>query len=347
MLYAGDVPAGRWALMVGRPELVDPSQEGIGSPFISEDLVMAWFTGPPGAAPEDMVLSTFPYGLVPDVTPTLLHPESGTLVVVGAPGDVVEVSPRVELDADAVDSRTWTRVRTVDGIAEAAIEPVDLPWTWAVGYRVIRENQTISGTPDGMVPTAPHRDLPDMGVEYPTGAPDAAGRRAANWAAFISLSSLGAPTADTEVTARVAQPVPGGEGSVALVTVTLPSGAYLVSAQWAWDVNDEYPGGVECGLGVRPADPPADERLLVAACDLVDPVDGLGLGKVLVASTPPGVAALRLYRDDGTFIEEHAVDGPSLVVPVAAGTQSVEAVTADGVLLGRSELLGHWSPTTD
>jgi hypothetical protein len=149
----------------------------------------------------------------------------------------------------------------------------------------------------------------------------------------------------------VVQPVPGGEGTVALVTVTLPSGAYLVSAQWAWDINAEvhsqYPVGADCGLDVRPAEPPPDERLLVAACEMYDPLDGSVLGTVLVASIPPGVDALRLYRGDGSFAGEQEVDGSTLVVQVPAGTQTVEAVTAGGVQLGRSQLLGHWSPTTD
>jgi DNA-directed RNA polymerase specialized sigma24 family protein len=347
VLYAGDVAAGRWALLVGRPEAVDPAQEGIGGPFTDDGLYMAWFTGPAGAAPDDMGLSSFPHGLEPGMSPALLDPPSGTLVVVGAPGDAVEVSERVEVNADASDTRTWTPVRVDDGIAVADIDPVDLPWTWAVNYRIFRGDQVIAGTPDGMAATDPEPVLPEMGIDYPAGPPDAAGRRAAQWAAFIGLSSLGAPTDGTDVTARVVQPVPGGEGAVALVTVTLPSGAYLVSAQWAWDIGEVYPGGADCGLDVRPAEPPPAERLLVAVCEMYDPLDGRMLGTLLVASTPPGVAFLRLYRGDDSFAGELEVDGSALVTQVPAGTRSVEAVTAGGVLLGRSELLGHWSPTTD
>jgi DNA-directed RNA polymerase specialized sigma24 family protein len=347
VLYAADVPAGRWALVVGRPEAVDPLQEGIGGPYISDDLYMAWFAGPRGAAPDDMELVTFPYGIAPGVTPALLDPPSGTLVVVGAPGDQVEVSERVEVAADGTDSRTWTPVATADGIAETDIDPVDLPWTWAVSYRITRDGGTVHGTPDGLMSTPPQEEIPDLGIDYAGGPPDPAGRRAAEWAAFISLSALGAPTDDTDITARVVSPVPGGEGSVALVTITLPSGAFLVSAQWAWDIRDDYPGAADCGLDVRPAEPPPGERLLVAACEMFDPLEGRPLGKVLVASVPPGVAAVRLYRGDGGFLEEHEVDGDSLVLPMPEGTRRVEAVTADGVALGRSELLGHWQPTTD
>jgi DNA-directed RNA polymerase specialized sigma24 family protein len=349
VLFAGDVGTGRWALVIGHPELVDPVEEGIGGPYLTDEHFMAWFTGPPGAAPEDMELSTFPTPLMPGVTPALLDPPSGTLVVVGAPGDAVEVSERVEVDADGGDSRTWTRLRVIDGIAQTEIDPVDLPWTWAVNYRITRDGGMVTAsTPDSIVSLPVEEELPDLGIVYPDGRPDEPGGRAAGWAAFIALSSLGAPTDDTEVTARVVEPVPGGEGTVALLTITLPSGAFLVSAQWAWDTGAaEYPGGADCGLDVRPADPPPDERLLVAACDMHDPVGGEMLGTALVAWTPPGVAAVRLYRGDGTFVSEHEVHDRTLVVLMEQGIRTVEAVTAGGVLLGRSEVLGHWSPMTD
>lgn len=348
VLYAGDVRAGRWALVVGRAELVDPVEEGIGGPYITDDPVMAWFTGPPGAAPEDMELTTYPNPLMPEAIPALLDSSSGTLVVVGAPGDTVEVSERVQVDADGADSRAWTIVETVDGIAEAEIEPVDLPWTWAVNYRVTRDDgRPIPLMPDARMSVSLEEEMPDMGVSFPDGRPDEPGRRAADWAALIALSSLGAPTHDTEVTARVVQPLRDVAGSVALVTVELPSGAYLVSAQWAWRNREDYAGSFDCGLGVRPADPPPDERLLVAACELHDPMGGEMLGMALVASIPPGVAALRLYRGDGTFVSEREVDGRTLVAPMPQGIRTVEAVTAAGVLLGRSEVLGHWQPTTD
>jgi hypothetical protein len=143
------------------------------------------------------------------------------------------------------------------------------------------------------------------------------------------------------------EPLRDAEGSVALVTIELPSGAYLVSAQWAWRNRQDYPGSFDCGLGVRPADPPPDERLLVAACELHDPMGGEMLGMALVASIPPGVAALRLYGNDGAFVSEREVDGRTLVAQMPQGIRTVEAVTAGGVLLGRSEVLGHWQPTTD
>jgi hypothetical protein len=348
VLYAGDLPAGRWALLVGAPEIVPPVRDTAGEPFISDDVYMAWFAGPPGAAPEDMAMVTYPYALTPGMTPALLDPPTGTLVVVGAPGDAVEVSERVQVDADGKDSRTWTPAPTVDGIAEARLDPVDLPWTWAVNFRITRSGGTFNGTPDGLASTAPEEEMPDLGIEYPDGLPDAAGRRAAEWAAFISLSALGAPTADTRITARLVQPVPApGEGSIALVTVTLPSGAVLVSGQWAWD-DQNQPGAADCGLDVRPAAPPPEERVFVAGCELYAPETGASRGTVLAVAAPDEVASVRLYRGDGAFVGEYPVSGGSaLIEPMPPGTQTVEAVTAGGVSLGRSHLLGHWQPTTD
>jgi hypothetical protein len=56
---------------------------------------------------------------------------------------------------------------------------------------------------------------------------------------------------------------------------------------------------------------------------------------------PPEVALIRTYDDARTFLPEHAAVDGVLVVPLPVGTDTVEAVTAAGVTLGRVELLGH------
>ena len=66
---------------------------------------------------------------------------------------------------------------------------------------------------------------------------------------------------------------------------------------------------------------------------------------MLLVTAPPDAAAVRVYGEDGRFLAEHELQGGGLVVPMPVGTRAVEAVTRTGVLLGRTPLLGHWTPS--
>jgi hypothetical protein len=345
VLFAGDVPGGRWALLVGRPEFVGEASEEP-RPVITEDWFMAWFTGPPGAEADEMSLASYPYGLVYDHVPAFLDPRSGTLVVLAAPGDSVEVSQRPDIDADGRDSRAWVPVDTTDGIGVARLAPAEIPWVWSVVYRVHREGRaTLSMSPDiGIV--SMDEEVPQLGIDFP-GPPSEEGRLAAGYAAMAVLSTTGLSLAEVDITAQALAPVsaPAG-GTIALVTVTLPSGAVVVSTQWARNSADGLIGGSDCGMEIRPAGLPPAERVLAARCELYDPATGAAADVVLLVVAPARVDSVRLYRGDSTFLAEHAMpeDGV-LVVPNPEGTTEVEAVAEGGVLLGRTELLGRWWPS--
>ena len=130
-----------------------------------------------------------------------------------------------------------------------------------------------------------------------------------------------------------------------MIGVRVPSGAVVLTGSW----NQTLPDGTtatmgECGTDVRPAADPVTERVVAMACEVWDTATGSPKGSVLVVSAPPSVAAVRTYDGDGDYLGEHSLVDGSLVVPMATGTTAVEAVTADGVLLGRSDLLptGVW-----
>jgi hypothetical protein len=129
--------------------------------------------------------------------------------------------------------------------------------------------------------------------------------------------------------------------------VTLPSGAVIVTAQWALVTPDGVQGAADCGMEVRPAGRLPQEGVLVAGCELYDPRQGQPVGNVLLIAAPPSVAVVRIYGADSAFLAEHAMpDGGVLLVPRPEGQiHEVEAVTDGGVLLGRTEPLGHWTPT--
>ena len=342
VLFAGDVPGGRWALLVGRPVPVEAG----GGPGVPDELLMAWFVGPPGATPEQMTLASYPYGIAPGVVPALLDPRTGTLVVVAAAGDSVEVSQRVDIDADGQDSRSWTPVELDHGIGVAQLDPVGLPWTWATVFRVQRDGrQTITSSPDGILLPLQEQVL-DLDIEFPR-TPTEEERNAAEWAAQAALGATGLSPGEVATTAQALVPVPEPAlGSLALVTIELPSGAFVVTAQWAHAAAEGFTGGSDCGLEVRPAEPPPADGVLAARCELWHPVDGRPLGAMLLVVAPPQVDRVRLYRGDGTFLVEHAVpDGGVLLVPGPEGLADVEAVTSGGVLLGRTRPLDHWMPT--
>jgi hypothetical protein len=153
---------------------------------------------------------------------------------------------------------------------------------------------------------------------------------------------------DVHITALALVPVPSpAAGTVALVTVALPSGATAVTAQWILQTAEGYPGGADCGVEIWPAATAPDDGVLAARCELYDPIGGRGLGEVLVVRAPPQVDRVRLYRGDRTFLDEHTMpDEGVLLVPQPEGLGAVEAVTEGGVLLGRTEPLGRWMPTS-
>jgi hypothetical protein len=165
---------------------------------------------------------------------------------------------------------------------------------------------------------------------------------AARTTAAHILAPLGRRLDEVEVTAlwTGGVPDPGSPGQGALVTVTLPSGAVVVTAEWLLPTGDAGGlAGTECGRAVLPAGMPAARRVYAVACDVADGTRPMHTSLVVVA--PPQVTTVRAYAADYTFLGEHPTTDGVLVVPLPLGTETVEAVTARGINLGRVALLGH------
>jgi hypothetical protein len=139
VLFAGDVPGGRWAL-VSRPQTVPP-------PLVDDDeleqelgtgaVVLAWFAGPPGAAPEEMRLQRAPVVAAPGLPLALWDATTGTLAVVSpSPAVAARVvdgngTPLAELPladglaVQAAPGETATvEVLAADGTVLASVEPI-------------------------------------------------------------------------------------------------------------------------------------------------------------------------------------------------------------------------------
>ncbi|WP_448616694.1 hypothetical protein [Modestobacter sp. URMC 112] len=104
VLFAGDVPGGsRWALVMGRVE---------------DQLVHAWFTGPAGAAAQELSLTGDPVRTDDGRPITLMDARSATgpLVVVARPGLGAEYSPSLDRDASGRLRRAYVELPVVDGV---------------------------------------------------------------------------------------------------------------------------------------------------------------------------------------------------------------------------------------
>jgi hypothetical protein len=139
VLFAGDVPGGRWAL-VARPLTVPP-------PLVDDDelerelgtgsVALAWFAGPRGAAPEELRLHRAPVVTAPGLPVALWDRATGTLAVVaadpaatarlldGAGALLAELSLTDGIAVDAAPAATATvEVRAADGTVLASVEPL-------------------------------------------------------------------------------------------------------------------------------------------------------------------------------------------------------------------------------
>jgi hypothetical protein len=342
VVFAGEVEGERWALVVGRIPAFPPDAAGSPPREPQPDQVMiAWFTGPVGAGPEQMTLRSGPGGIPPDWPLAATDPRTGALVVVAAPGDVVEVSEGPIIGRDGSTTREWRAVETVDGIAITRVSASSRPFDASTSYRVLRDGRTEArDMPWSFLSEEPAAPVP---IQYPRGRPTELGERAAQSAAERVLAEVGLTPAQVEVTAQWVGSVPPGElGQAAVVTVTLPSGAVVVEGQV---MLPEGPtgslNGAFCGQGILPAGAPAGRRVQAMSCQVVDYTTGTPTSTSLVVVGPPEVALIRTYDDDRTFLTEHAAVDGVLVVPLPRGTDTVEAVTSAGVTLGRVELLGH------
>jgi len=342
VVFAGDVPGGRWALVVGSTASA-AAAAGVPSDVVPEEsLAAAWFTGPPGATADQMTLATEPSSIATDWPAALTDPRNGVLVVVAAPGDQVEVSQRPFIDADARTSREWRPVETDDGIAVTRVSPFPRPYDGSTSYRVLRDGRLEARDMPWSVFYEELADQP-LPIEYPRGRPGELGDQAARFAAANVLGELGLSTAQVSVRAPWVGTLPnGGDGQAAVVSITLPSGAVVVTSQWLMPPQPDgsYVGGF-CGQEVLPAGPPAERRVHALACEVVDHTTGAPMSTDLVVVAPPEVALVRTYDGDRVFLSEHAVRDGVLVVPMPLGTDTVEAVTAGGVTLGRVDLLGN------
>jgi hypothetical protein len=139
VLFAGDVPGGRWAL-VARPLTVPPplmDDDELERQLDSGSVALAWFAGAPGAAPGELRLWSAPVVTEPGRPAALWDPATGTLAVVspfpavaarvvdGAGTPVAELPLPDGLAVQTVPEALATvEVLAADRTVLAAVEPI-------------------------------------------------------------------------------------------------------------------------------------------------------------------------------------------------------------------------------
>ncbi|MGY5882556.1 hypothetical protein [Modestobacter lacusdianchii] len=339
VVFAGDVPGGRWALLV--------AEDTIGSEPAGpvSGLAAAWFTGPTGAAPDQLQ----PAGLLGGIdlgTPLALSDAAtGALVVVAAPGDEVEVSRRPEVAADGTVSRSFESVDAPGGVAVLAPGPAAGTYDEALRYRVLRDGvELVTAMPTAFRSAWPS-SAPDVPVDWLRGEPGPASARSVlSGGVDHVLRITGLPAEELDLAVVWAGDVPavtGPPGRLQLLSATLPSGAVYLEALLSQQMGEEgATGSTWCGADLRPAGTPPAEQLFLLDCAGASG-GGAELEHQLVLVGPASAASAWLVDGSGARATEVPLTGGAAVVPAPDDVAAAEFLTADGTSLGRTEPLGY------
>jgi hypothetical protein len=270
VVFAGDVHGTRWVIVAG---LVEGRLSG------------EFFTGPAGATADALTADAFASDLQPgrEIGHVLADAKGGTLFVLVTPGDQVEVSPGVAVDAAGRPSRSYSPVAAENGVVVTRVAGAFAGTS--LDYQVLRNGIVVGHGPsstefasiDGMGDAAgqlPRR--PSRGAATPG---------AVTMALQEVLQATGFAPADVHPVLLWTGPVPvpaGGSIQAVMVAVTMPSGAVLVSTA----ISEGYgtvPGG-PCGTMAYPAGTSLGALVVVARCDLAQ---GTVSHPVLLVSAPP------------------------------------------------------------
>lgn len=350
VVFAGDVPGARWAFVVLAGELGDTG---------------AWFSGPPGAAPEEMTISGTPQTVGPDEPVAhldLANPER-PLVVLTRPGDDVALSERAVLEADATVTRTYAPLPDddADGVLVTALTS-STQFGDPASVRIDRDGETAwrSSPSEAGVPAGIDRDDPrgwGVGIEGRYPATVDPGYDYLDAALATALSPFGLSLADLPArnASELVQLFQGSargtdtisEPLVTVYGVELPSGARVLVGGWTAAVGDTTPEGLQPDqgvsfLGVRPAD--ADVATDVVALEM--PVsDRGGTTDTLVVVGPVTASLARVFDTDGQVLTEVALQSGTTSMPTPRGASSVQVLRADGSTAGTSPVLTDDSAT--
>ncbi|TQN40839.1 hypothetical protein FHU33_0190 [Blastococcus colisei] len=306
--FAGDVPGARVALVLG----------------LDSRPLKAWFIGPVGASPDQMVLAAppgettwrQPLALMDAPNPAS---DSATLVVVAWPGDEVTLLTGRTVDAAGKTTENREPVPTTDGVG-AITTPGRPGWPLEVQLWVHQDagsyNPDLTVTDRALDRTSP---LPD--VADPRGLRGSVRDEDLRAAVEALAGYYGMPAGDLDPTLLAGAPITGGSRStVVLVGATFPSGATTAAQVIIWG-SDDSPSGLASQVGLTEVAP--------AGTDLLDRV-------FAVPSSVPGAILLTVSGPaDAVLAEASSADGTLIMrLPLTegAGTAAVTANPGDATV---------------
>ncbi|WP_299957352.1 hypothetical protein [uncultured Modestobacter sp.] len=324
VVFAGETPAGRVALVVGPAE---------------GQLFGQWYTGPAAAAPQDLVPDSSYLTVDPAESTALAvgQPGSGVdggggaLIVIAQPGDQVLVSPRAEIATDGTVGRDYQPVDTVDGVAVVALDAV-VPGADGARYRVVHDG--VVSESRGVFPAfgaGEVFDPPDLVPLRPGGDPDPAPEAIDQALRQVSgPTGLGEETLDPVLLWSGVVPGPdGGDADVVVLALTLPSGAVATSTAFADMAADGSGTAGGCGVGTHPAGTAVADVVAAAACSVPGTSNAAELVSYVVTA-PPGHARVELLRSGGApGAAQTLEDGAAVVRDVESA--STARVTGPGL----------------
>lgn len=326
VVFAGEVPGGVMALVTG---------------WLDGARVGQWLGGPVGD-PADLGPIAEPVPVPDDRAVSYLWSVDGVgaLVVVSAPGDVVEVSPAQDITAAGQVVRApYAVVGGPDGTAVVDVAGLN-PASYDV--RVTRDGQPVEVGGGGMLGGGGADPDVSGPVAEAAGDPDPDVVRQLVQG-VLQRTGLSADQVDVGV--RWGGPVGNRTqaADAAVVTVGLPSGAtvLVVGASYTQDGVGEFSTAtITCGQAVLPAGAVVDDQLVVARCDLSSVADGASLGSQVVVVPPAGTTDVQLTGAGGAVIDDRELTGPAYVGPAPDGVQGAVALGAGGAVVAQAPLLG-------
>ncbi len=327
VVYAGDVAGQRWALVA--------TDSGDDDTRDDATVLVAWFTGPAGAAPAQMRPVSAPNLVAGSEPSALLDAATGAVVVVAAPGDTVELSARPEVTADGAVVRTWEPVAVADGVAVAGIGARSGWWDSSARLRVARGGPAVQVLPQWLaVPgTEPAVDVASLRASSVPAPDDPLVRDQAGQ--VLAQAGL-VPGQVTFTSVWAGEVLAGSVGTtrVSLLAATMPSGGVYLHAAASLSSSGSVTTGsstatTSCGSGALPAGPPIGERTVALLCGQTD----IAPAHLLVAG-PPQATTARLLGSDGAVLGEHPLQDGAAAVPDAGAVVTVEVLDAAGTVIG-------------
>jgi hypothetical protein len=251
-------------------------------------------------------------------------------VVVAAPGDEVEVSPRLQVGPRGTVGRAYGAVPVQDGVAVAPVTTTALGA--ATSVRVLRDGIPVHrgpvaapGLPTGVT------DVPRLDPLRPAAvrpAPRLVGEALAEVAV-----PLGAEPAvlEPQLLWSGALPLDDGPGAVAVVVARSPGGGLVVTTRAGRGGPGGAGGTVACGVHTPPGSTDVAGLVVARVCDLSGPATGPAeQDRWLVVTAPVEARAADVLDGRGSVLATVALPDGGGTALLPAGAREVRTLDAGG-----------------